>query len=539
MRLTATSCDLSVVAHVNGRAKADVVVLRRESEEPLATASYALADQAGQHGLLARMESEALQAQLAPLLLELAAQSVIQADEAREKRSDGQGSELTFPDPELWHEQVDGVAVLDEIRDHLRRFIILPEGAVEAIALWVVHTYSTKAAGVFPILAVISPDKRCGKSRLLSVLGALVYRPLPAANVSPAAIYRVIELFHPTFLLDEADAWFPEKEELRGLLNAGYERGQSVIRIVGEDQEPRSFRVDGPKAIAAIGKLPDTVQDRSVVVRMRRRTASESIEAWRINQKVEIEPIRRRIVRWTQDVLQVLTAMDPQVPTGLGDRAADRWRELLKIADAAGGDWPRTARWAAVVLSSEGGEDDEMSPAIQLLADIADRFRETGGEKVSSHDLVESLNAREDRPWREYGRGKGISAHRVANMLNRFGVRPKKIWIGSTKGHAAQGYELTEFVDAFARYLPCGSEGPEGTNAELELSDTLERKVEGVPSSPETPLTADGTTDLPDLPAQRTEGEGFEPGDAFDGTDPQVHFFQEERAHFPYPGEDE
>jgi putative DNA primase/helicase len=92
---------------------------------------------------------------------------------------------------------------------------------------------------VSPRLCARSPMKGCGKTTLEDVLGRIVLRPLPTANVSPPAIFRVVEAHRPTLLIDEADTFVSQKDELRGVLNSGHRKGRSVLRTVGDDHEPR------------------------------------------------------------------------------------------------------------------------------------------------------------------------------------------------------------------------------------------------------------------------------------------------------------
>jgi hypothetical protein len=91
--------------------------------------------------------------------------------------------------------------------------------------LWVAHTYLLDRFLVSPRLGVRSPTKGCGKTLLLDVLGRLVLRPLPAANVTSSAIFRVIEGHCPTLLVDEADTFLYDNDELRGVLNSGHRKG--------------------------------------------------------------------------------------------------------------------------------------------------------------------------------------------------------------------------------------------------------------------------------------------------------------------------
>lgn len=180
---------------------------------------------------------------------------------------------------ELWSDPVDGEALLTAIRNSLRSYMALPAHAAETVALWVLHSHCHDVAEHSPILAIQSPEKRCGKTTLLNILGRLVPVPLPAANVTTPVIFRAIERFQPTLLLDEVETFIRDNEEMRGVLNSGFTRESAmVLRCVGDDHEPRPFSTWCPKAGALIGNLPDTLQDRSIVITLRRRLASERSE---------------------------------------------------------------------------------------------------------------------------------------------------------------------------------------------------------------------------------------------------------------------
>jgi Protein of unknown function (DUF3631)/Protein of unknown function (DUF3489) len=262
-----------------------------------------------------------------------------------------------IPLPTPWPEMVPGSELLDHIAATLRRFVVLPAAAAEAQALWCLHTYVSDAFAVSPILCVRSPEKRCGKTRNLEILGSLVHRPLHTAHITPAALYRTIDAYRPTLLIDEADTIFVRggNAELRGLLNAGLYRSTAfVLRCTGKRQEPQLSSVWCPKAIALIGRLPSTLEDRSIVTSLRRRTSAERVDPFD-NERVreQLDPIRRKAARWAADHRDRLKAAVPEVPDVLHDRARDLWRVLLAIADVAGGGWPERARRAAEDLSTE------------------------------------------------------------------------------------------------------------------------------------------------------------------------------------------
>jgi hypothetical protein len=162
-----------------------------------------------------------------------------------------QGRALLFADPDPWPEPIEGPEILAAVAHVFARFLALPEGAADGLALWVLHAHAIAASSISPILAVVSPQKRCGKSTLLDLLGALVPRRLFASSITAAALFRAVEKYRPTLLVDEADTFLARNDELRGVLNAGHTSSTAlVVRTVGDEHEPRSFSTFCPKAVA-------------------------------------------------------------------------------------------------------------------------------------------------------------------------------------------------------------------------------------------------------------------------------------------------
>ncbi|HKQ37170.1 MAG TPA: hypothetical protein VJ063_03765, partial [Verrucomicrobiae bacterium] len=139
---------------------------------------------------------------------------------------------LDLPEVEAWNEAVDGSELLDGLSGLLRKHVVLPLWVPETLALWTLHTYAFQLRNVTTYVGVVSPEKRCGKTTLLTLMSRLTHRALVAANISPPALFRVIEKVQPTLLIDEADTFLQGKEELRGILNAGYSQDSAyVVRI--------------------------------------------------------------------------------------------------------------------------------------------------------------------------------------------------------------------------------------------------------------------------------------------------------------------
>jgi putative DNA primase/helicase len=424
-----------------------------------------------------------------------------------------QGQVVALADPESWPEPISGAELLSDLVKTFATYVALPDGGATVLALWTLHAHAHAAAAVSPLLALTSPERRCGKSTTLHLLSALVPRPLPASSISPAALFRAVERYRPALLLDEADSVLRENEDLRCILNASHARaGAVVIRTVGEDFEPRTFSTWCPKAIAMIGEPPGTLADRAIVLGMRRRRPDEAVAKLRLDRLQQLEPLRRQAWRWAQDHRADLENADPTVPEELHDRAADNWRPLLAIADICSGAWPERARGAARLLSGVTGEDLG-APTAQLLADVRDLFVERGVDRLASSEIIDALVQREDRPWPEW-HGKPLSKRGLARLLGRFGISPTQLRIGGDK---TRGYERAAFADVWARYLPVQvvqAVQPNNGAENRAICDPV--LFEPVPDG-ESEENLHGGLIVPDVPdaggAWKQEGDAWEPGD--------------------------
>ena len=424
------------------------------------------------------------------------------------------GHSLVPPAPEPWPEPVNGAALLTDLAATLRRYVNLPANRYcDVVALWVLHTHTVAAFPITPRLAIVSPEKRSGKSTLLDLLECLVARPLAASNITPAAMFRTIEAARPTLLVDEFDSFAKDNNELRNIVNAGHKANGHVIRStpVGDEWEPRRFATFSPVALASIGPLPDTITDRSIVIPTRRKTSKERIERLRVDRPAEFAPLARRCARWAADNTVPLAAADPELPPALFNRAADNWRSLVAIADAAGGDWPERARAAAL---TELGAADDSSWGTMLLADIRAVFQRRGDDRILSKTLADDLIEQEDRPWPEWRRGMPITPRQIAEVLAPFGIAPKTIRLGPGPKGTAKGYLAAQFADAWERYLDLPPPDPSQRHTPQNPldSDTLRAVTpradvtEGVAPEPADVVACDAVTAqsaeaLSDIPA--------------------------------------
>jgi Protein of unknown function (DUF3631) len=331
----------------------------------------------------------------------------------------------------------DGNRLLDDVQAYLGRFVAYPSPEAQvAHTLWVAHTHLMPAWVSTPRIAFLSPEPGSGKTRALEVMEPLVPAPIMALNVSAAYLFRRVGHAGdnlPTILFDEIDTVFGPKaskdnEEVRAFLNTGHRRGAVFGRCVthGKNVGWEDLPAYAALAVAGLGFLPDTLLDRCVVIRMRRRRSDETVKPFRLRQHGPAgHELRRRLVRWAARIVTSVTDVWPELPDGIEDRPADVWEALIAVADAAGGDWPQRARASAVTLVAAAREQ-QPSLGIWLL----------------SSDL----------------KGRPLDDRGLARWLAKYDIKPRLIRNGD---QVLRGYNRADFYDAWARYCPAplGGEG--------------------------------------------------------------------------------
>jgi hypothetical protein len=367
---------------------------------------------------------------------------------------------------EPWPEPVEGDSLLRDIIRRILRHIVCSHDDALTIASWVMLAWVHEEVCTHsPILNINSAESESGKSMTLGVISFLAPRCIASVDISEAALYRSIELWQPSFVIDEFDSVLAseEKAALRSVINSGHTRGQGVVRCVEPDFTPRLFKTFCPKCIGMIGrKLPQATLSRCIFIMLRRRKKGEPIEGFAHEDDAELAQLRSRLARWAADSEEGLCAAKTKtaMPEAFDNRRADNWRVMFAIADLAGEDWGDKARLAASKLE---GASDITSIGVRLLADIKRIFDEEGCEVILSARLVEGLKEDPEQPWAEWGRGKGLTQNSLAVLLGGGGGRGRGtrggFGIHSDTVHPSRdvqgkGYKRSQFEDARARYLP-------------------------------------------------------------------------------------
>ncbi|NOT18099.1 MAG: DUF3631 domain-containing protein [Sulfuriferula sp.] len=368
---------------------------------------------------------------------------------------------LPFPEHEPCNEPINPADLLDEVKATIKRFIILDDEQATVSALWCAMTWFIEHIDIAPLCLINAPEKACGKSELLKTIKGMSCRPLLTENATTSALFRAVELWKPTLLIDESDTFFKEKPEMTGVVNAGYERSGGVLRSEpdssGKSYIPKLFPVYSAKAIAGImleKHLADATLSRGVMIRMRKRMSFEHSDELSTAEDGLFDGISSRLARFAEDYGErVRYESKKRIDGGklisvLSDRENKHYRPLLAIASMAGDKWQSMATNAAIILCAS--VDKSISTGNELLNDIRDVFERLKVDKIKLVELVTALCEDEENAWATYNYGKALSTRQLSKLLGAYGISSKTYRYDY---ETAKGYERAQFDEVFKRYL--------------------------------------------------------------------------------------
>ena len=429
-------------------------------------------------------------------------------------------AEVEDDDPPYPEPVPDIAEVLDQALAEVRRYIVGDEPALAAVVVWSLHTHLVHhqhvRIAVSPKLAIQSPEKGCGKTTLLEIIATLVPRAETSSSITAATIFRLIEARRPTLLIDEADRVLrSSNEELIAVLNSSHRRsGAYVWRVeeVARQRVPTRFSTWGAVAFAGIRELPETLQDRSIVVRLPKALPGEVRAHLSDGTSSVLRTIKAKFARWTVDLRHL---PEPKLPAGLHNRLGDNWRPLVALADLAGGRWPELVRTAAL---SSLSADQEEGQLIALLRGIRRAF----GEKdfLETHSLIDSLLVDDEHDWATANNHKPINAAWLRWRLRGVLAPKQDGTFGSDRrgsGKKQRGYFRHRFEDAWARYTPSILD-PQNTRSTRSRADNYEETNEsnGPDTDADTRSESEDARSIKDRkgagPDNGTDGPGTGPG---------------------------
>jgi hypothetical protein len=349
-----------------------------------------------------------------------------------------------------------GALVLDVARAHLQRFVTFPsQAAADLCTLWAVHTHARTqdehlAFTVSPRLLFLSDKRGSGKSQAMQRVLGLSFHGRMVIDPTPLSFATMVSRNRASVAIDELDCLFgagQAKQQLRGLLNAGYTPGAEFAR--GKDE---TIDVFSPLVMAGLGAririAPELepLRSRSIIVEMLPATPPEFYE--RDDHDGLTAMYRDQLTTWVKRNLPAILKQRPDMPAGIELRMREVCRPLFAIADTAGGHWPNTARDAArQMLLGEMSESnpDELTLHERLLLDLRTVYADQA--KMSTHDITASLDALPASTWTAMWPNRNKAARELAVMLEPLGAAPTMIRFGEETMRGYHRYMLEPLWD--------------------------------------------------------------------------------------------
>jgi hypothetical protein len=397
----------------------------------------------------------------------------------------------------------DPIQTMDDLTNLIRQHLVCTDHQSTVLALWILHTYTYKAAPLTPYLNISSRVEESGKSTCMTILRSLCAQPWLAAGVSRSAFTRKINADHPTVLLDNWQTVFSssDKTQMTGFLlngcdhpnygNSGDEACTEASRSddpnypitnlpnypipspnypipspnypIPSPNYPMSFC---PKAFAGPDPLPPSLARRSIPIFLERRKPSEVVKrAMNLLAPGATAKLTSWMQQWARShAKQIETTFENSGGQGrllpsLTPHQRSSAQVLIVLADAIGGDWSQKARAALPEVFKDAQQTE-----ICLLSDIRDAFAHHGNpERIFSSELLDYLYGLDQRLWHEWGKkGEPMTPHALSVILRKsFKIYSRSQRRGEDK---RRGYQLSDFIEAWERYLP--TQTPQNTSAQ-------------------------------------------------------------------------
>lgn len=351
-------------------------------------------------------------------------------------------------DTEPYTEPVESKALYDELYRLIDSYIVIDEHCKVMFVLWVIFTYLVDISDFAPIAWITAPERECGKSTLLFLFSRVVYKPFTANNITQAVLYRVMEKYKPCLIVDEIDTSLKTKDELLGIVNAGYSRHAPMTPRVNTEKGNaiEAFNSFGAKIFCGIGEMKGTFTSRAIRFELRRK-CNDDKPVKRLNFKTlpheQTELLKRKIKRWSDDNRQTIRQTDI-APTA-ENRNFDVTEILLQIATVLG--VYDKALQACITLSQiknpPSQNEEFLSNVREVMQGKKNIFRD-----VLLNELVDNV----EWQWGQYnGYNLPMTSNDLTNLFKHYKIISKNVRQGNI---SQRGYEYSQLEPVFKQYLP-------------------------------------------------------------------------------------
>jgi hypothetical protein len=368
-----------------------------------------------------------------------------------------------------WTGDIDLAAALDSGVAVMPTFLTAPAFYFDVIALWTAASYlihdERLAIPIIPQLAFQSIGSSAGKSTALEIVATLACRGRLRSSYTASTVFRKIHLDQTTFcLVDLHNKLIPGNLELQQIVQACHRRAEALVDrtviLASGEPEVRTYNCWAALAWGSIGPMRQEVQNRAIVLPMRRALPAESAKLSKSSpgRSTALIDARRHLAAWSPTVVAL---PQPEMPTELHNRDADNWRVLFAVARLAGGDWPARVNTAAKEVL---GMEHRLPLLVRLLRDIKTVLDGISDTRIETRDLIAKLLADDEAGWDEANRGRPITPAWLRERLspdNQPLLDPahSQRWdvpdaVAADGRRYCRGYTRAQFTDAFQRYLP-------------------------------------------------------------------------------------
>ena len=230
----------------------------------------------------------------------------------------------------------------DLARDKFEKYMDFQDERLYSLfSCFIVYTYFYPLFNTAPIIQLWGEFKT-GKTKVCSLIEAMVFNPVNSANISSASVFRLIESRRAVILLDESEDLLTTERarDIRNMLLAGTGKSGETFwqeRGLSESFHTQSFKVFSPKLIANIAGIDlPALQSRTIRAAMlgtvNRRKANLVVTM----EDTEWQDVRNELYRLClRGHNQVLEMRNNFPKCGLSGRQLGIWQGILSIASLA------------------------------------------------------------------------------------------------------------------------------------------------------------------------------------------------------------
>jgi hypothetical protein len=285
---------------------------------------------------------------------------------------------------------VDENSLYNEVLNYLVEHLdLLDEMQYHILACFILASWRWEEFKTAPYLFFLGPPSS-GKTRALECLHLLCYRAIHAASITAPAMFRAVEAWHPTLLLDETEIYEGESAaEIRAVINAGYRQDAKVIRIEKVNEQPvlASFNVFSFKALAGTKELSNTIMSRCIIINMEKNARSVKMFL-NIEKAAEL---RQKLLKYRMKYLN-LAEESTIANNGFifeDGRLAEMFHPLITVAPV---EIKEKLVEHAKSIYTQRLEEEKASLEAAVLEAIVKVWEETKDEKISTAQVTDVLN---------------------------------------------------------------------------------------------------------------------------------------------------